>query len=332
MPNLRNGIAIALALGLGIGAGQGLTTGSSVPAAFADARFDPSADESRIIGIARDVSPAVVSISRRGASGSGVIVEKDGLILTNAHVVGNAREVQVTLADGRRLDARVLGRDPAVDIAVLRVNGRNLPFATPGDSDELRAGQLAVVIGNPLGLDRTVTTGVISAVDRSPRGTGLDGLIQTDAAIHPGNSGGPVLDSNGRVVGIATMILSSPGGGIGFAVPINLASDVAHQIVTTGRVERAFLGIGYVDVEPGMLPGVRAGMIINQVVGGSPADRGGLQAGDVITGIEGTAVKQGADFRRVLRTRRPGDAVRLDVLRDGRTRQVRVTLARAPSA
>ncbi|MGQ0815963.1 MAG: S1C family serine protease [Gemmatimonadota bacterium] len=331
MNKIPGSLVTAVAVGVGIGAGHGFVTNLSVPQAYADARFEPSADETRIVNIARDVSPAVVSISRRGASGSGVIIQQDGLILTNAHVVGAVREVQVTLADGRRMQGTVLGRDATVDIAVVRVQGRGLPFATNGDSDQLKVGQLAVVIGNPLGLDRTVTTGVISAVDRSPRGVGMDGLIQTDAAIHPGNSGGPVLDSNGRVVGIATMILRSPGGGIGFAIPINLANDVAQQILTTGRVVRAFLGVGYIDIEPGMtMTKAREGILVNQVVDGSPADRGGLRAGDVIVGIEGRPVKQGADFRQLLRTRRPGDDVTLNVLRGGRSQSLRVKLGRAP--
>jgi serine protease Do len=266
-----------------------------------------------------------------------VIIRADGVVLTNAHVVGNARTVAVGLADGRRLQGEVLGRDPSLDVAVVRVAARDLPVARTGDSDQLQAGQVAIAIGNPLGLERTVTTGVVSAVNRSPRGFALEGLIQTDAAISPGNSGGPLLDSRGEVIGINTAVLSAPGAqGLGFAVPINLAQNVVDQVLTTGRIVRAFLGIEYGDLDPETarqfrLP-VTSGIVVANVAQNTPAERAGLRSGDIITRVDGTAIKQGGDLRRLLRDRKPGDTIRLGVMRDGETTTLTARLAEAPVA
>lgn len=289
-----------------------------------------STEEEMVIRVARQVSPAVVSVSRRGSSGSGVIVRTDGVIITNAHVVGNAATVGITLADGREFTGRVLGRDQSVDIAIVRIEARNLPAAQLGDSDRLEVGQLAIAIGNPLGLERTVTRGVVSAINRDPRGLSLGGLIQTDAAINPGNSGGPLLDSSGRVIGINTAILAGATG-LGFAVPIRLATDVLDQILTTGIVRHAYLGVGYGDIDPEFsrqfsLP-VREGIIVTQVVAGSPAARAGLRQADIIVAIGETEISGGGDLRRELRERKPGDTVSLTVISpDGSRRSVRVVL------
>ena len=338
-----------LALGLAVGAGFGLTAGTLTRDAIqpawaqqyaAQAQFAGplGAEEQNVVRIARQISPAVVSVGRgQGGSGSGVIVRSDGVILTNAHVVGTASTVRVGLADGRRVEGRVLGRDPTLDVAVVRINAPNLPSASVGDSDRLEVGQTAIAIGNPLGLERTVTTGVISALNRSPRGIALDGLIQTDAAISPGNSGGPLLDSRGRVIGINTAVLRATGAqGLGFAVPINLAQDVADQILSNGRVVRAFLGVEYRDVESEMAEqfrlSVREGIVVAAVSPNTPAARAGLEAGDIITRIDDTAIKQGGDLRRVLRERRPGDNVRLTIVRPGgATRTLSARLAEAPA-
>jgi serine protease Do len=294
-------------------------------------------EEANVVRIARQVSPAVVSVSQQeGGSGSGVIVRSDGVILTNAHVVGMSRTVRVGLADGRRVEGRVIGRDPSLDVAVVRIDAPSPPAAPIGDSDRLEVGQTAIAIGNPLGLERTVTTGVISAVNRSPRGIALDGLIQTDAAISPGNSGGPLLDSRGRVIGINTAVLRAPGAqGLGFAVPINLAQNVAGQILATGRVVRSFLGVEYRDVEPEMAEqfrlNVREGIVVVGVSPSTPADRAGVQRGDIITRVDDTPIKQGGDLRRVLRDRRPGDDVRITVVRmAGDTRTLNARLTEAP--
>ncbi|HYH09848.1 MAG TPA: trypsin-like peptidase domain-containing protein [Thermoanaerobaculia bacterium] len=282
-------------------------------------------EEQTVIRVARTASPAVVSVSRRGGSGSGVIIRAEGIILTNAHVVGTARTVEIRTADGRTLTGNVLGRDEEVDVAVVRVNATNLPAAPLGDSDRLEVGQIAVAIGNPLGLERTVTQGVVSAVNRAPQGIPLEtGLIQTDAAINPGNSGGPLLDSAGRVIGINTAILVGTTG-LGFAIPINVAMDIADQLITTGRVRRAHLGIYLVAVTAEMarqfeLP-VQSGVVVMEVIASSPAARAGLRRGDFIVGLNGTRITDEGEFRRLMREQRPGDTVRLDVVRESGSRQ-----------
>lgn len=284
------------------------------------------------VRVAREATPTVVGVARRGGSGSGVIVRQDGIILTNAHVVGNAREVEVTLADGNAHIGTVLDRDPTIDIAVVRIPANGLPTARIGDSDRLVVGQTAIAIGNPLGLERTVTSGVISAVNRSPRGFELQGLIQTDAAINPGNSGGPLLDSNGRVIGINTAILQGTTG-LGFAVPINLANDVVQQVLTTGRVVRSFLGITYIDIEPELaaqfgLP-VREGIVVRQVGAGTPAARGGVRPGDIIVQMGDTPITRGGDLQRYLRNTRPGTTTEVVVIRPQGRATLRVRLEEA---
>ena len=289
-----------------------------------------SSEEETVIRVARTAAPTVVSVSRRGGSGSGVIVRADGIIITNAHVVGSARTVEVRTADGRTFTGNVLGTDDQVDTAVVRINATNLPAAPLADSDRLDVGQTVVAIGNPLGLERTVTRGVVSAVNRDPRGVDIAaGLIQTDAAINPGNSGGPLLDSSGRVIGINTAILAGTTG-LGFAIPINVAVDVMNQIVATGRVRRTFLGINDRDITPEIaryfrLP-VEQGIVVLSVGRGSPAERAGLEVEDFITGIDGQQIEDGSDLRRILRTHKPGDTVSLDVVRGTARRKVSVRL------
>jgi serine protease Do len=294
-----------------------------------------SSEEETVIRVARTASPTVVSVSRRGGSGSGVIIRAEGIIVTNAHVVGNARTVEVRTADGRTLAGTVLGTDQSVDIAIVRVSDRNLPAAPLGDSDKLEVGQLAIAIGNPLGLERTVTRGVVSATNRDPTGIGIAaGLIQTDAAINPGNSGGPLLDSSGRVVGINTAILAGTTG-LGFAVPINLAVDVLNQIAATGRVSRAYLGIDMADINPEIarrfnLP-VSEGIVVTALGRNTPAARAGIRLEDFITAFNGQPVRDGGDLRRMLRLTKPGDTARIEIVRGGRRSTVNVTLGTAPS-
>jgi S1-C subfamily serine protease len=293
-----------------------------------------STEERTVITVARTATPAVVSVSRRGGSGSGVIIRADGVVLTNAHVVGNVRTVEIRTADGRTFTGTVLGRDPSIDIAVVRVEARNLPAAPLGNSDELQVGQIAIAIVNPLGLDRTVTRGVVSALNRDPRGVSIaTGLIQTDAAINPGNSGGPLLDSSGRVIGINTAILAGATG-LGFAIPINVAIDATEQILTTGRVRRAYLGVGSRFVDPEIarrfsLP-IDQGNVVLQVERGSPADRAGIQVEDFIVGIGGEPIRSSGDLLRLLRARRPGDRVPIAIVRGTQRLNVTVQLAEAP--
>jgi S1-C subfamily serine protease len=276
--------------------------------------------EQTVIRVAGAVTPAVVSVSRQGGSGTGIIIRRDGVILTNAHVVGNATNVEIGLADGRNLPGRVLGRDQTIDVAVVRVQAQDLPAAPLGDSDQLDVGQMAIAVGNPLGLERTVTTGVVSAVNRSPRGVGLDELIQTDAAISPGNSGGPLVDSRGQIIGLNTAVIAGVGAsGLGFAVPINLANDVAQQLLTTGRIVRTYVGIRYGELAPEVarqfeLP-VSEGVIVGAVERNSPAARGGLRPRDIIVAANGTEIEDGGDLRRLLRGLDPGDTVRFEVVR-----------------
>jgi serine protease DegQ len=271
-------------------------------------------DEETVIRVARSATPTVVSLSRRGGSGSGVIVRSDGIIITNAHVVGSARTVEVHTADGRDFTGTVLGMDQTVDTAIVQVRATNLPAAPLGDSDRLEV----------------VTRGVVSATNRDPAGVGIaTGLIQTDAAINPGNSGGPLLDSSGRVIGINTATYSGTTG-LGFAVPINVATDVMQQILTTGRVRRTYLGIDYRDITPEVaryfrLP-VEEGIVVVQVVRGSPAQRAGIQVEDFIVGFDGEAVEDGGKLRRLLRAKRPGDAVRLEIVRGTARRTISVQL------
>jgi serine protease Do len=282
--------------------------------------------EQTVIQVARQASPAVVLVEQpgpRGGSGSGVVVRRDGIIISNAHVVGDARAVTVTLADGRRFPGQVLGRDPTVDVSVIRIGAQDAPVAPIGDSDRLVVGQTAIAIGNPLGFERTVTTGVVSALNRSIQGATLEGLIQTDAAINPGNSGGPLLDSQGRVVGINTAII--PGAaGLGFAIPINLARNIADQVLATGRIRRAVLGIQPVDVTAQFAEQlgypVREGVLVYAISQTSDAYRAGLRPGDVIVRMNGVAITQSGDLRRAVRQAGAGGSVRLDVLRRGGTR------------
>jgi serine protease Do len=294
-----------------------------------------SAEEQTTIRVARAVTPTVVSIVSQGrGSGSGAIIRADGMILTNAHVVGNARNVNVGLADGRRLEGTVLARDVSLDVAVVRVAATDLPAVPLGDSDALQVGQRAIAIGNPLGLDRTVTTGVISAINRTTPQLGGETFIQTDAAISVGNSGGPLVDSRGRVIGINSAVISGSGvSNLGFAIPINVAMSMATQVLTTGRYVRAFVGIQYVDITAEIASqfrlAVREGIGVQSVQPGSPADRAGVLAEDIITRIGNTPLRHGGDLRRVLREMRPGQSATFTITRGGRELRVTVRLGQA---
>ena len=311
------------------------TAAPSLQASRGGARTD---DEQAIISVAQGVTPVVVSITvPRYGSGSGAIIRRDGMILTNAHVVGDASAVQVGLGDGRTVQGTVLGRDRSLDVAVVRVSAGDLPAATLGNSDDLQVGQTAIAIGNPLGLDRTVTTGVVSALNRSPsNGLSDQTFIQTDAAISPGNSGGPLVDSQGRVIGINSAELLGQGvQGLGFAIPINLAMEMANQVLTTGRYVRPFIGISFANVDSMLasryrLP-VRQGVIVGAVQPGSPAAEGGFRAQDIITAMDGEPIKSGGDLSRLLRGHKPGDTVRFSVVRppNGAAAAVTVRLGQA---
>ena len=275
--------------------------------------------------------------SRRGV-GSGVVLDDKGHVLTNYHVVDDAEQVLVTLADGRVLKGNVVGGDEETDVAVLKVEDGTLPPAEFGDSDALRVGQPVLAIGNPLGLagGPTVTSGVVSSLRRSLRGPYGDGLkvIQTDAAVNPGNSGGPLVDLEGRVVAItaATMPWAE---GIGFAIPVNAAREIAVELIEHGRVQRAYLGISGYDVTRRLaqyygLPPATRGVFVTAVTSGSPAESAGLRVGDVITSVSGRAVEDLGDVVEALGGQKVGAAVDLEIERAGRRQTARVTLGVRP--
>jgi S1-C subfamily serine protease len=284
-----------------------------------------------VIGAAESVGRSVVHIAAqasrgRAGSGSGVVVAGDGIILTNSHVVSDARGIDVTLADGQRVSARLLGQDPDTDIAVLRTDATRDAVAAPLHNSKLvRAGQLAVAIGNPLGLQQTVTAGVVSATGRSLRaqnGRLIDDVIQTDAALNPGNSGGPLVDSRGRVIGINTAIIAGAQG-ICFAVASNTALHVLTQILLHGRVRRAEIGIhGQQTVVPRHIAR-HAGLDqstavrVMEVESGSPAERAGLKPGDLLVAIAGSTVTGVDDLVRLLDHDKVGSTVVIEVVRKG---------------
>jgi len=266
--------------------------------------------------------------------GSGVVVDaKRGYILTNHHVVDDADQIEVTLTDGRTLQADLVGSDAETDVAVIKVPAENLTEAPMADSDALRVGDFVVAIGNPFGLGQTVTSGIVSALGRSGLGIeGYEDFIQTDASINPGNSGGALVDLSGHLVGINTAIVSPQGGnvGIGFAIPVNMAKDVMTQLVEYGEVRRGQLGIVIQDVTPAMAHAldltVTEGAIVPQVNAGSPAEKAGIHPGDVIVGVNDKPVKGSADLRNRVGLLRAGDKVRLELIRDGKRRTVTATI------
>src|SRR2546422_479122 len=269
------------------------------------------------------------------ASGSGVTVDPRGYILTNNHVIENAQDITVRLSDGRKFTAKLVGRDPKTDLAVLKVEAPSpLPAAELGDSDHLRVGQWAIAIGNPFGLDRTVTVGIISATARNRVGVATyENFIQTDASINPGNSGGPLLNLDGKVIGINTAIVAA-GQGIGFAIPINQAREGMRQLIASGRVVRGWLGIAiqHITDELASSFGVREreGVLGADVMKGGPAETAGLRAGDVVVELNGTRIHEVPDLQRRVAGLAPGARVRVVVVRDGARQPATVTLGEMP--
>jgi S1-C subfamily serine protease len=307
------------------------------------------------------VSPAVVSIQARKINkakphrrfetivGSGVIIEKDGQVLTNAHVVDGAVSLQVTLDAGNHHAAKLMGIDPVLDLALVRIDTKvPLPAARLGDSSQLRVGDEVVAIGNPVGLDQTMTRGIVSGLNRILTGVSDEPMIQTDAPINPGNSGGPLLDRCGAVIGINTFI-SEDAHAIGFAVPVNAAKTVLRELRETGRVVRPWLGLQGRGIDP-RLPGIvrvplTPGYLVEIVYDGSPADRAGLRGGnlsvivqgeeyllggDIVTAIDRTPIRNHGDYVAKVRTFRPGQRVRVTIVRDGQSRELTLTVAERP--
>jgi S1-C subfamily serine protease len=302
-----------------------------------------------VTGAVERVSPAVVRIQvelgspsledpvvdprrqrRRGGSGSGFLFTHDGLVLTNSHVVHRATSIRVILQDGRELSADLVGDDPDTDLAVIRVTAPDLTPAVLGDSDSLRPGQLVVAIGNPLGFQTTVTAGVVSALGRTLRsrsGRLMDNIIQTDAALNPGNSGGPLVNTRGEVVGVNTAVIL-PAQGLCFAIPSNTAAHVATALIRSGRIRRAYLGIGgqHVRLHPRILRthGLEStdALMVIHVEPASPADAAGLREGDIVVALDGHAISTVDDMHRLLSEARIGVRSRLALLRRGQRIEV----------
>ncbi|MBC7319084.1 trypsin-like peptidase domain-containing protein [bacterium] len=305
-------------------------------------------EESVYIRVAEAVGPSVVNVNTKTriqfffqaipqeGAGSGVIITDNGYILTNNHVVEGAQQITVTLADGRTFDAKVVGRDPYTDIAVIKIDATGLPAAKLGDSTNLKIGQIAIAIGNPFGLGKTVTAGIISALNRTittESGTIIEGLIQTDAPINPGNSGGALVNSSGEVIGINTAIYQGAQG-IGFAIPIHLAKSIADQIISKGYASHPWMGV-YLDTVDTQISAyyrlpVDYGAIIMDVVRNGPADKAGIKRGDIIVEFNGEKIETADDLVvRVMRCK-VGDRVRLGVVRGDQRLTIEVTLEERP--
>ena len=369
--------AVALATGIVGDDGGGSTTTTTVTAP--PSQLQPASDNSSALTVnqiySKD-SPGVAYIeaqqestqtspfnpfgrSQGGtATGSGFVIDNDGHVLTNAHVVDGASSVTVQLGeDGATQDAKVIGKDTSTDVAVLQIEGdtSNLHPLTLGDSSQAAVGDPVVAIGNPFGLDDTATAGIVSAVQRqidAPNGFTISNAIQTDAPINPGNSGGPLLDANGSVIGITSQIESPNGGGnigIGFAVPINTAKEIADQLINGGEVQHAFLGISGTDLTPEIADAFnldpQSGALVESVTPDGPAAKAGIEAGDVqaqvggapvraggdvITAVDGKAVTGMDDVIAAVDSKQPGDKLELTVSRKGDERTVTVTLGDRP--
>ena len=301
------------------------SSGGGVPGALLN---DPLFRQ--FFGVPRGQFQQMPSQRTERSQGSGVIFQSDGLLLTNAHVVEGTDRVNVGLQNGRRVEGRVVGRDRLTDLAVVRLVGSGpWPVAPLGNSDTLQVGDWAIAVGNPYGLDNTVTLGIVSSLNRNARKLGildkrLD-LIQTDAAINPGNSGGPLLNANGEVVGINTLVRSGPGAGLGFAIPINRARQISTQLISTGRASHPIIGVGLDVVRDQSGSEVGSGARVVAVQPGGPAAAAGLQPGDVITAVDGTKISSPSDVINAVERAGVGRSLRLNIQRRGQALQVGVT-------
>jgi S1-C subfamily serine protease len=377
---VRAGSLVAAALlggGVAVGLGAAVTDGgtttvvrevqgrSAAATSFEDGQGKSIGDiyEQEGRGVVQVLSTSTVSddpffgAQESRSSGSGFVIDKAGRIVTNYHVVEDATEVQVSFSGEDNVDARVIGVDPSTDIAVLQIDAQARALVTLplGDSDGVRVGDAVVAIGNPFGLERSVTAGIVSALQReitAPDGFAIDEVIQTDAAINRGNSGGPLLNADGQVIGVNAQIETETGGnvGIGFAIPINTVKEVVSQIIEEGKVEHAYMGIEMQTIDEQLtehlrLPSER-GVLVSRVVPGSPADEAGLRGGtrnvvvdgesymlggDIIVEVDGQPVETAEEVRSVVNDKEPGDALELEVRREDSTESLTVTLGRRPA-
>ena len=291
-------------------------------------RIDTEKDINNPMGQLFGLGP---STQRQQGQGSGFITRANGLIFTNEHVVRGADRVNVTLPDGRRFQGTVLGGDPLTDVAVVKVVAENLPVASLGNSDQLRPGEWAIAIGNPFGLNNTVTAGIISAVDRTDANIGEGQrvpYIQTDAAVNPGNSGGPLISAAGEVIGMNTAIRKAPGAGLSFAVPINLAKRIAQQIVSTGQASHPFIGVQLRSLTPQLAREINAtstrctvpvvnGVLVVDVVPDTPAESAGIRQCDLIRAVNGTPVENPSEVQLAVDRGRVGQPMQITIERDG---------------
>jgi serine protease Do len=353
-------LVAALAVG-GVTTGFGLTKGTHVPLwteQSATTASAPTVQAPDWVKIGRELKPAVVNVSAKRSEtampemqgpsgeetpfdryfkdffgsrpkrhersmGSGFVINPNGYIVTNNHVVDGASQVQVKFSDGRELPAKVVGRDSKTDIALLKVEASGLTVIPMGDSSASQVGEPVMAIGNPFGLDQTVTTGIVSATGRAIGSGPYDDFIQTDASINPGNSGGPLINARGQAIGINTAIFSQTGGsvGIGFAIPTSLAKSIVTQLADSGKVTRGWLGVGIQPVTPDIAKSFGRtetnGALVSSVSEGSPAEKAGLKAGDIITEYDGRKVERVSDLPRAVAGTPVGHDVRLGVVRDG---------------
>ncbi len=355
--------------------GPGSARGLFVPAPVSTSKDGSSSPENPFIRVAEQVTPSVVNIStitsgkgrtptelfrpfgnepffrdffdrffegmprrrQQTSLGSGVIIDKSGLILTNNHVIKDADEITVKFANKQEAKGKVVGTDPKTDLAVIRVSSKeDLPVATMGNSDTLHVGEWAIAIGNPFGLDHTLTVGVISATGRSEVGiAAYENFIQTDASINPGNSGGPLLNIRGEVIGINTAIVAS-GQGIGFAIPVNMARKVTDDLVKKGKVTRGWLGVGIQPLTPELAKGfgvsAEEGILVNQVMPRSPAEAAGLKTGDLILSVDGKSVKDPRQLQRIIAETEIGKSIELTILREKEKRTLKVQVGEMPAS
>ncbi|MES2819852.1 MAG: DegQ family serine endoprotease [Pseudomonadota bacterium] len=268
--------------------------------------------------------------------GSGFIISADGYVLTNNHVVAGADEIIVRLSDRSELEAKLVGADPRTDVALLKVEGTNLPIVKLGQSDDLKVGAWVLAIGSPFGFDHSVTAGIVSAKGRSLPNESYVPFIQTDVAINPGNSGGPLFNLDGEVIGINSQIFTRSGGfmGLSFAIPISVAMDVANQLKSDGKVSRGWLGVVIQEVNKDLAESFGlerpAGALVAQVLEGGPADEGGLLVGDVILSLDGKSIIMSADLPHLVGGLKPGSTASLEVVRDGSRKNLKLTIGALP--